>query len=82
MSNEEKAFDKVDGLARELSNLDGQEIHNAIFPLRSAISNTPDEAKQRHAYEEFLKTHMAAEENLENFASEFLADMIQKHFKQ
>ena len=80
--SKEKAFDKVDGLVRELRNLDGQEIHDVVLPLRSIISNTEDEAIKRHKYEEFLKTHMAAEENLDNFASEFLADMIQKHFKQ
>jgi hypothetical protein len=82
MSKEENAFENLEDLAREFLNLDGQEIHNAIFPLRSVINNSADEAKKRYEYEEFLKTHMAAEEDLENFASEFLADIIYKHLNK
>lgn len=81
MSDKDEAFEKLDNLAREFTKLDGQDIHSAVFPLRSVISETPDEAKKREEYEEFLKTSQAAEKNLEDFASQFIMDMIYKHLK-
>ncbi len=74
----EVAFELIKDLTNQFRNLDGQEVHNATFPLRSVISETTDEAKQRAAYENFLKTHEAAEDELENFAFEFVKDMIYK----
>jgi hypothetical protein len=72
-------IDKLINLFRELESIDGKKINEVIFPLESVISDTPDKAMQRAAYESFLKKEEIEEEQIDIIAENFLGDMLRKH---
>lgn len=80
MSNcDDKGFDNLLDLIKDLKNLDGRDIKETIFPMHSVISKNPKDAEERSNYEAFLRDSKIAEDKIDIIGENFLADMLKKH---
>jgi len=72
-------FDQIIDLISEIKNLDGRKIQDVTFSSKIVISKTPDEAKKRSDYQQFLRDNLAEEEELGSHAKNFVEDIVRKH---
>ena len=76
-------LDKLKSLLSEFKQMDGRDIRDSLFSNDTVISKTPEEAKERGEYEDFLKTGESSsdEQTLNKNAEHFINDIIKKHIK-